>query len=135
VLATGGTIGSSVSDTEWTGDNWTEGDVAASRSAVQGALLTATKDVTDTTYELIAADAGKLLTLTNANPITVTVPTGLSAYGRSILIRQGGAGGVTISGAAGVTIDSPVATALSTIYETGELLPVATNRWQFFFSE
>lgn len=123
----------SVTSTAWDGSNWTSDDIALSQSAVQGALITSPTLQTGTTYTLQASDAGKIVTLTNAADVTLTVPTGLTAYNRSILVRQGGAGGVTVTGASGVTIDSPAPTTLESQYETGELLPVGDNRWQWLF--
>jgi len=51
---------------------------------------------TGTTYTLLAADNGKIVTLTNAAAITLTVPTGLDV-GFSCALIQGGAGQVTIT--------------------------------------
>jgi len=59
---------------------------------------------TGTTYTLLASDNGKVITLTNAGSITVTVPAGL-AVGFSAQIIQGGAGTVTFS-ASGTTVNS-----------------------------
>jgi hypothetical protein len=58
---------------------------------------------TGTTYTLQASDAGKLVRLTNASPITLTLPNSLGAnFCCSIL--QGGAGQVTLSAASGATL-------------------------------
>jgi hypothetical protein len=52
---------------------------------------------TGTTYTLVAADANnKLLTLTNASAITLTVPNGVFTVGQQINIQQRGAGQVSI---------------------------------------
>lgn len=56
---------------------------------------------TDTTYTLQASDHGKVVKLTNANPITLTVPTLFDGF--NCLIVQGGAGKITVSGS-GTTI-------------------------------
>ena len=64
---------------------------------------------TGTTYTLVLADDGKMVTCSNAGAITVTVPTNASvAYptGTQILIVQKGAGQVTIEGDSGVTVSS-----------------------------
>lgn len=58
---------------------------------------------TGTTYTLVLTDAAKLITLTNAAAITLTVPTNASVafpIGTQILLYQGGAGQVTISSSA-----------------------------------
>jgi len=57
---------------------------------------------TGTTYSLVQADNGKVITLTNAAAITLTIPSGLTA-GFNCMIVQYGAGTVTIAGS-GVTV-------------------------------
>jgi hypothetical protein len=66
---------------------------------------------TGTTYTLVAADLGKLVTLSNASGITLTVPPSVFAAGNIINIQQIGAGQVTLAQGAGVTITSTGATA------------------------
>jgi len=61
---------------------------------------------TGTTYTLVAADLGKLVTLSNASGITLTVPPSVFATGNIINIQQIGAGQVTLAQGAGVTITS-----------------------------
>lgn len=58
---------------------------------------------TGTTYTLVAADLGKLVTLSNASAITLTIPPSVFAAGNQIHIQQLGAGQVTIAGGAGIT--------------------------------
>lgn len=66
---------------------------------------------TGTTYSLVIADATyKLVTLSNAAAITLTVPPSLFAIGDTINIQQIGAGQVTFAAGAGVTITSTGAT-------------------------
>ncbi len=63
---------------------------------------------TGTTYTLALSDAHKLVTLSNASPITLTVPTNASVAfetGDQVNLLQLGAGQVTIGGA-GVTLRS-----------------------------
>jgi hypothetical protein len=66
---------------------------------------------TGTTYTLVIADLGKLVTLSNASAITLTVPPSVFATGNIINIQQIGAGQVTLAQGAGVTITSTGATA------------------------
>ncbi len=64
---------------------------------------------TGTTYTLVLADRGGLVTLSNASAITLTVPTNASvayAVGTQIGLLQTGAGQVTVAGASGVTVTS-----------------------------
>lgn len=59
---------------------------------------------TGTAYTLAAADAGKLVTLTNAAAITLTVPTGALTVGQRVDCVVAGAGMVTVVGGAGMTV-------------------------------
>jgi hypothetical protein len=66
---------------------------------------------TGTTYTLVAADLGKLVTLSNASGITLTIPPSVFTTGNIINIQQIGAGQVTMAQGAGVTITSTGGTA------------------------
>jgi hypothetical protein len=59
---------------------------------------------TGTTYTLVASDNGKIIECNNASAITVTLPSGLP-NGFNCIIKQSGAGQVTIS-ASGTTINN-----------------------------
>jgi len=65
---------------------------------------------TGTTYTLVAADSGKLVTASNAGAITVTVPPSIFAAGEQINLQQIGVGQVTFAAGVGVTITSAGAT-------------------------
>ncbi len=60
---------------------------------------------TGTTYTLVSGDNGKMVTLSNAAAIALTVPAGLPA-GFSCAICQLGAGIVTMAGSGGVALAS-----------------------------
>ena len=60
---------------------------------------------TGTTYTLVASDASKLVTTSNASAVTVTIPSGVFSIGNQINIQSIGVGLTTISGGA-VTITS-----------------------------
>ena len=66
---------------------------------------------TGTTYTLVVADLGKLVTASNASAITVTVPPSVFAAGNIINLQAIGAGQVTFAQGAGVTITSTGASA------------------------
>jgi hypothetical protein len=66
---------------------------------------------TGTTYTLVASDSAKMVTLSNASAITLTVPPSVFSTGNQINIQAIGAGQVTVSQGAGVTITSTGATA------------------------
>ena len=82
---------------------------------------------TGTSYTLVAGDVGKLVTLTNAAAIGVTVPTGIASVGQRIDLAQLGAGQVTVSGGSGVTILSTPTAKLRTQYSAATLICTATT--------
>ena len=93
-----------------TRQDFTSGQVltAAELDAVATAMI-AINAQTGTTYTTVLADDGKLVTCDNASPIALTIPPNSSvAYGigTQINIMQLGAGTVTITAGAGVTLRS-----------------------------
>jgi hypothetical protein len=93
---------------------------------------------TGTTYTLVIGDAAKIITLSNAAAITLTVPAASSvnfAIGTQILLYQGGAGQVSVSPTTGTT---PAVRAqgskykLSGQYAVGCLTKIAADEWVFF---
>jgi len=86
---------------------------------------------TGTTYTLVASDKNKLVTLSNASAITLTVPTNASvayAVGSQINIQQIGAGQVTVAGDTGVTVNG-TGTKLRAQWSAATLLKTATDSW------
>jgi hypothetical protein len=81
-----------------------------------------------TTYTLVAADNGKVITLNNASAITLTCPAALGA-GFSCRIIQLGAGQVGVVAGAGATLNARSAlTHLSGQYAMGIIVaPTADN--------
>jgi len=65
---------------------------------------------TGTSYTLVVSDQDKLVTLSNAAAITLTVPPSVFSAGQLINIQQIGAGQVTLAAGVGVTITSTGAT-------------------------
>lgn len=89
---------------------------------------------TGASYTLALADDGALVTLNNASPNTLTVPTNASVVipvGSVINFAQIGAGVTTIVGASGVTINgvSAGSAAVNKRYAAGSLVKIATNEW------
>lgn len=86
---------------------------------------------TGTSYTLVAADLGKLVTLSNAGAITLTIPPSVFAAGNQIHIQQIGAGQVTLAQGSGVTITSTGATAsapkLRAQYSAATIICTASN--------
>lgn len=90
---------------------------------------------TGTTYTLALTDVAKVVSLTNAAAITLTIPTNATVAfptGTQILLYQGGAGQVTVGGA-GVTLRSQGSkTKILGQYGVAGLLKVGTDEWVMF---
>lgn len=91
---------------------------------------------TGTTYTLVLADIGKLVTLSNAGAITLTVPTNASVafpVGTVIALQQLGVGAITVAGDTGVTINgaTPGSEAMTDAQytSTASLTKHATDTW------
>jgi len=87
---------------------------------------------TGTTYTAVLLDAGKTVTLSNASAVTLTIPAQASvswADNTQLNFLNLGAGTVTITPAAGVTINgTPLTLATS---KGGSLVRTASNTWTF----
>jgi len=86
---------------------------------------------TGTTYTLVITDNGRLVTLSNAAAITLTVPLNATvafATGAIINIQQIGAGQVTVAGAAGVTLNG-TGTKTRAQWSAASLVKTATDTW------
>jgi hypothetical protein len=87
---------------------------------------------TGTTYTLVLTDAHKLVTLSNASAISLTVPTNASVafdIGDQVNLLQLGAGQVTVGGA-GVTLRSQGSKLkLNGQYSTATLVKIGTDEW------
>ena len=87
---------------------------------------------TGTAYTTVLADQSKLVTLTNASAITLTIPANSSvAYpvGTKIDIAQLGAGQVTVVGAGGVTVNATPTLKLRDQYSGASCVKTATDTW------
>jgi C4-dicarboxylate-specific signal transduction histidine kinase len=105
-------------------------------AAEQNALATAMIAInaqTGTTYTTVLADDGKLITCSNASAIALTIPPNSSvAYGigTQINIAQLGAGQVTITAGAGVTLNSSgTKLKLKDQYAVATCVKTDTNTW------
>ena len=85
---------------------------------------------TGTTYTLVAADSGKLVTSSNASAVVITIPASVFAAGEQINVQSIGVGLTTISGG-GVTITSTGASASAPIlrarYSAATIICTASN--------
>jgi hypothetical protein len=87
---------------------------------------------TGTDYTTVLSDNGKLVTLSNASPITLTVPANTSvAYsiGAQINITQIGAGQVTVAGTGGVTVNATPGLKLRAQWSAATLIKIDTDSW------
>ena len=86
---------------------------------------------TGTTYTTVAGDKNKLVTLTNASAITLTLPPSVYSAGQQIHFAQLGAGQVTFAQGSGVTINSTGATStapkIRVQYGTATAICISSN--------
>ena len=86
---------------------------------------------TGTTYTLVAADSGKLVTTSNASAITVTIPPSVFAAGEQIKVQSIGVGLTSFVAGVGVTITSTGASAVAPIlrvrYSACTIICTASN--------
>lgn len=117
-----------------TRQDFTAGQVltAAELDAVATAMV-ALNAQTGTSYTAVLGDDGKLVTCDNASAIALTIPPNSSVafgIGTQINIMQLGAGQVTITAGAGVTLRS-AGTKLKTSaqYAVATCCKIATDTW------
>jgi hypothetical protein len=86
---------------------------------------------TGTTYTLVAGDADKLVTTSNASAITLTIPPSVFSAGQQINVQSIGVGLTTFAQGAGVTITSTGATStapkLRARYSAATVICTASN--------
>lgn len=116
------------------GDVLSAADYNATNEGVNDLAITQFNAQTGTSYTLALTDAAKLITLTNAAPITLTVPTNASVafpIGTQILLYQGGAGQVTISSSATLRSEGGNLKIFGQ-YGVAGLVKLATDEWVVF---
>lgn len=90
------------------------------------------KNITTTPYTLATSDNGNYIYFTSSSAITVTVNSQNTTSwlsGSYIMLEQGGAGQITVSPAAGVTITSSSTLKSRTQYSAIALIRKNTNIW------
>lgn len=142
-------------NTAYIGDGVTAGGIpiAAAGSAIWGtitgtlssqtdlanALLTAQDSLvginaqSGTSYTLVLTDAGKEIECSNASAIILTIPPNSSvsfSIGTIIPFTQEGAGIVTATAGAGVTLRVPNGAATTVQYDGRVLVKIATDTWR-----
>jgi hypothetical protein len=122
---------------EWFGDQLYLTTSAAERLpvATSKVLINAQTGTTYTVTDIAGgSDAGKLITASNASPITISIPTDATAnanfpIGTQILVMQLGAGQVTVAAAVGATVNGKNGLKTSGQYAIISLIKVAANSW------
>jgi hypothetical protein len=116
----------------------TAADVNSITEGVNDVAILVQNAQTGTTYTLALTDVAKTVTLTNASPITLSVPTNaVTAFpiGTQILLYQGGAGQVTVSAVTPGTTSIRAQgskTKIAGQYGVACLLKLATDIWVLF---
>lgn len=109
----------------WNGSAWAAQSISAALVAINAQ--------TGTSYTLVLADAGKMVTMTNDSANTLTIPPNSSVafpVGTVINFASGGAGQTTIAAGAGVTIGSADSKLkLRVQYSSGSAIKIATDTW------
>jgi len=116
------------------GDVLSASDVNATNEGVNDLAFGQFNAQTGTSYSLVLTDVAKVVSLTNAAAITLTVPTNASVafpIGTQILLYQGGAGQVTISSSATLRSQGSKLK-ISGQYGVAGLLKVDTDEWAVF---
>jgi len=116
------------------GDVLSASDVNSTNEGVNDLAFGQFNAQTGTSYTLVLTDVAKVVSLTNAAAITLTVPTNASVafpIGTQILLYQGGAGQVTISSSATIRSQGSKVK-LYGQYAVAGLLKVATDEWVAF---
>ena len=117
------------------GSNGSNGAAGATGATGVDTSLITINGQTGTTYTLQPSDKNKLIILSNASAIALTVPANSAtpiAIGTQIMIAQGLAGNITISGA-GVILRSAGSKLTTNVqYSGGTLIKTDTDTWYVF---
>jgi len=115
------------------GDILSASDVNAITEGVNDIAFGVVNAQTGTTYTLALTDVAKIVTLSNAAAITLTVPANATVAfptGTQLVLAQLGAGQVTVSPAGGVTVNCyQSGTKLSGQYAAATLIKLGTDSW------
>ena len=102
-----------------------------------GAPLAGVSQQTGTSYTFVLGDANTLVECSNASAIALTVPPNASVgypVGTTLNWAQGGAGQVTLTPGAGVTLQKAASLTLRTTeqHAVATAVKVGTNTWRVF---
>lgn len=96
------------------------------------------KTVTTTPYTLQEEDFGSWLEVDNGSAVTINLPDNSTlngfenSYGKSVLIRQKGAGQVTLTGTGGATVTTAATAKTRAQYSVIGAQLVAASSWAVF---
>ena len=115
-------------------ETFTSGQVLTATECTNLAIaMIALNAQTGTSYTTVLGDDGKLVTMDNASAITFTIPPNSSVafgIGTQINIMQLGAGQVTITAGAGVTLRSAgTKVKTSAQYAVATVVKIASDTW------
>lgn len=116
------------------GTTWDTWATLATGGAITDADVepVAPEDQTGTSYTFVLADSSRLVRVSNASAITVTIPTNASvAYelGAMLSWAQQGAGAIQVVGDSGVTARIPNGDTTNAQYSMAYAVKVGTNEW------
>jgi len=118
------------------GDVLSAANVNSITEGVNDLALATINAQTGTTYTLALTDVAKIVTLSNASAITLTVPAESSVAwpdGTTIVLVALGAGTVTVTAGGGVTINSAdSAVDIGAQYGAVTLVKYGTDTWLLF---
>jgi hypothetical protein len=119
-----------------TGTDTARAVTPAGAAATYVPLVQAINAQTGTTYTIVAGDVEKLVTLSNASAITLTLPQDSDvtfAIGSYVHFYQGGAGQVTVAAGTGATVRTSGLTSKARAqYSRFSAQKIAANTWSLF---
>ena len=116
------------SQTGNSGKYLTTNGTAASWGAAVSTLDITFNAQTCTSYTLLSSDVNKLVTLSNASTVTVTVPNGVFTTGQQINLQRLGAGAVNVA-SDGTTVITGTGTGLRAQYSAATLICTSSNNF------
>lgn len=110
----------------------TGGNIAALTAAQVQALVKPVANAKTDDYTLVLTDAGKIVEVSKATAVTLTVPTNATVafpVGTRVEVLQTGAGQITVAAAGGVTVNAKLGLKVSAQWGRVTLIKRATDTW------
>jgi len=115
-----------------TKDSGTDGDTSWQTPTGGSIGYVGVNNQTGTTYTIVLADSGKLVTLSNASPVTVTLPQDSSVaipVGERVDFAGIGVGLVTFAAGSGATVNGTPSLVTRARYSAATAIKIAANTW------